>query len=384
VSRPIILAAGGTGGHVFPAQALAAELRARGRALALVTDRRGVDFGGALNEDEIHIVRASMVTGRGISGRVRGLGNILVGVLQARRLLRRLDPAGVVGFGGYASVPAVLAATQLGTPAVIHEQNAVLGRANRLLASRVRAIATSFPEVAQVSPADRGKVVHTGNPVRPAIAALTAAPYAPPEKDGALAILITGGSQGATVMAEVVPPALARLPGELRHHLHVTQQCRAETLERARRVYDAAGIAAELSPFIADMPARLAAAHLVICRAGASTIAELGAAGRPAILVPFPAATDDHQTVNARAFEQAGGGWLMTQPGFMPEILADRIAALAGRPRSLTEAAAAARAFGVPDAASRLADLVERRMPVNGGRGVNRAVDGNGVEGVAA
>ncbi|MFQ5959547.1 MAG: undecaprenyldiphospho-muramoylpentapeptide beta-N-acetylglucosaminyltransferase, partial [Alphaproteobacteria bacterium] len=364
MSGPIVLAAGGTGGHVFPAQALAAELASRGRELALVTDRRGADFGDALGGDAVYTVRAASVSGHRLSGRLRGLAELALGLVQARRLLRRLRPAGVVGFGGYASVPTVLAATQLGLPTVIHEQNAVLGRANRLLAPRVRAIATAFAETAQLSPADRGKSERTGNPVRPALAALADAPYPAPEENGTLAILVTGGSLGATVMAEVVPRALASLPQAARVRLRVTQQCRAEDIEAVRRAYDDASIAADLASFFDDLPRRLATAQLVIARAGASTVAEVAAVGRPAILVPYPVATDDHQTANARALERAGGAWTVAQSAFTPEALAARISAFLDWPSRLAEVAAKARAAGAPEAAVHLADLVERRMPV--------------------
>ncbi len=388
MNAPIVLAAGGTGGHVFPAQALAAELAARGRALALITDRRGADFEGAIDRDAIHAVPAASVSGRGLAGRLRGLAAIGLGVLQARRLLGRLGPAGVVGFGGYASVPAVLAATRMGLPSVIHEQNAVLGRANRLLAPRVRAIATSFAATAQICPADAGKAEHTGNPVRPEIAALADLPYRAPEADGRLELLVTGGSQGARVMSDVVPAALAALPEGLRRRLHVVQQCRAEDLDRVRASYAGAAIEAELAPFFGDLAARLAAAHLVVARAGASTIAEIAAAGRPAILVPYPHATDDHQSANANAFAASGAGWPMPEPGFTPEALAARVTSLAETPALLAEAARAARAEGRADAARRLADLVERRMPSNGGRGANGATNGGGTnraaEGIAA
>ncbi len=381
MSELVVLAAGGTGGHVFPAQALAAELKARGRAFALMTDRRGAGFGDLLDADAIYTVRAGRVTGRSVPGRLRGLADVAVGVLQARRLLRRLRPAGVVGFGGYASVPAVYAAAQLGLPTLIHEQNAVFGRANRLLAPRVRAIATSFADTAQLAPADRAKAERTGNPVRAAVAAIGAAPY--PEADGVLSLLVTGGSQGATVMADVVPRALAALAEPLRRRLRVAHQCRAEDLGRVRDVYREAGIPADFAPFFTDLPERLAAAQLVIGRAGASTVAELTAAGRPAILVPYPAAADDHQTANAAAVARAGGGWLIPEGAFTPEALARRIETFLGEPSLLAQAAAKARAAGAPEAATRLADLVDRRIPARGS-GANGARYGASAREVAA
>ncbi len=375
MSGPIVIAAGGTGGHMFPAQALAGTLAERGRDIVLVTDRRGAEYGGAIT-DKVLTVSAGTVSGQGLSGRLIGLGQIAFGAIQAHGMLRRLAPAGVVGFGGYASVPTLLAATRIGLPTVIHEQNAVLGRANRLMAPRVRAIAAAFAETAQLSPADRAKAEHTGNPVRAAVAALAERPYPAPERGGPLSLLVIGGSQGAAVMSEVVPAALAALPEELRARLEVVQQCRADDLDQARETYRAAGIAAELAAFFDDLPARLAKAQLVIARAGASTVAELTSAGRPAILVPYPSAADDHQSANARAIERAGGGWTMPQPTFTPDALASRIESFLIAPPRLIDAAMKARSIGVPEAATRLADLVERRMPANGGRGANRAFNG--------
>lgn len=373
MSGPIVIAAGGTGGHMFPAQALADALAERGRDIVLVTDRRGAEYGGAI-ADTVLTVSAGTVSGRGLPGRLMGLGQIAFGAIQAHGILRRLAPAGVVGFGGYASVPTMLAATRIGLPTVIHEQNAVLGRANRLMAPRVRAIAAAFAETAQLCPADRAKAEHTGNPVRAAIAALAERPYPAPERGGPLSLLVIGGSQGAVVMSEVVPAALAALPEELRARLEVVQQCRADDLDETRETYRAAGIAAELAAFFDDLPARLAKAQLVIARAGASTVAELTSAGRPAILVPYPSAADDHQSANARAIELAGGGWTMPQPTFTPDALASRIESFLIAPPRLIDAAMKARSIGVPEAATRLADLVERRMPANGGRGANRAL----------
>lgn len=365
---PIVLAAGGTGGHVFPAQALAVALESRGWRLVLVTDRRGADYGDVLGRLETHHIRAGSPRARGLLARGAGVLNLLRGVRDARRLLKRLKPAAAIGFGGYPSVPTMYAASRLRLPTAIHEQNAVLGRANRLLAPRVLAIATSFVDTARLERANASQLIHTGNPVRPAIAALAAVPYAAPPADGPCRLLITGGSQGAGVFAEVVPAALARLPEALKARLVVTQQCRAEDLEAVRRAYDAAGVEATLARFFADLPERLATAHLVIGRAGASTVAELAAAGRPAILVPYPHATDDHQSANAEALALAGGAWVVPQDGFTAAPLAERLAALCAAPDSLARAADAALGAGRPEAASTLADLVERLVPANGDR----------------
>ena len=355
--RPIVLAAGGTGGHIFPAEALARALLDRGRRVILVTDRRGQGFGSALPEVAVHRIRAGSPSG-GVSAKARALLSMVIGYGQARGLLRALGPSSVVGFGGYPSVPTVFAATRLHLPVLLHEQNAVLGRANRLFVRKADVIATSFPAVEQLAEVDGGRIVLTGNPVRPAIAALRTRPFQPPEPDGPFEVLVTGGSQGAHVFSELVPPALAQLPEELRQRLRVSQQCRREDLAAARRAFGAAGIACDLADFFRDMPERLARAHLVICRSGASTVAELATAGRPGILVPYPHAMDNHQTVNALAVAEAGGAWLQPQATLDPAALARLIEALMGHPDTLTRAAAAARAFGHADAAANLADAV--------------------------
>lgn len=352
----IVLAAGGTGGHLFPAEALARALVARGAAVHLMTDRRGDAFAAAVPGVTVGRIRSGR-PGGGPLNAACGLAGLALGMMQARRRLRRLMPAAVVGFGGYPSVPTMLAAAQLGLPTAIHEQNAVLGRANRLLAPRARRIATAFPETAGLRPADRARAVHIGNPVRPAIAA-AALPYLAPAADGAIDLLVLGGSQGARIFAELVPPALAALPGELRARLRVSQQARPEDRAEVVAHYTTLGIAAEIESFFADVPARLARAQLVICRAGASTIAELSAVGRPAVLVPYPFAADDHQTANARAFAAAGAGWVMPQAGLTAPALAEHLAALFTDPAALADAAAAARGFARGNAAEALADLV--------------------------
>lgn len=354
----ILLTAGGTGGHVFPAEALAAELAGRGYGLALVTDRRGQAYGGALGAIDTHRIAAGGIAGRGIAAKVGAVLELGLGVIQARRLLKRLRPAVVVGFGGYASVPAMVAAALTGCPSVIHEQNAVLGRANRLLAGTVRRIATSFGEVSHMDERLKGKIVHTGMPVRAAVAALRDAPYPPLDDASPISLLVLGGSQGARVLSEVVPAALARLPESIRTRLSVSQQCRPEDLDAVRAAYAGSGITTTLESFFHDVPERLAAAHLVIARAGASTVAELTALGRPAILVPYPHAIDDHQTANAHALDEAGGGWLMPQDAFTPETVAARLQSLFTQPGTLARAAGCARAAGRPNAAARLADAV--------------------------
>jgi len=366
---PIVLAAGGTGGHVFPAQAVAAELEARGRRLVLVTDRRGIGYGGALEHIESHAIQAGTPLARGPLARGLGVVKLLLGVREAGRLLRRLEPVAVIGFGGYPSVPAMIAAGRGGVATAIHEQNAVLGRANRLLASRVLRIATSFEHTSGVSAANSSKIAHTGNPVRPAIAALATSAYATPQADGALHLLITGGSQGARVFAELAPAALALLPADIRARLSVAQQCRPEDLDQVRRRYQAIGIRAETAKFFDDLPARLENAHLVVCRAGASTVAELAAAGRPAILIPYPSATDDHQSANGRALEAAGGAVILHEAETGAERLAECLGGFFASPEALAKAARAARGVGRPAAGQALADLVESLIPANGDPG---------------
>ena len=354
----VVLAAGGTGGHVFPAEALAAELRARGCRIALVTDHRGGALGGDLNEFDTHRIRAGGMAGKSFAARLRSAPEIAVGTLQARRLLKRLAPEVAVGFGGYASVPTMMAASFGNYQTVIHEQNAVLGRANRLLASRVARIATSFETLAGIPAGAAHKMVHTGMPIRPAIVAVRERPYAAIAETGAINVLVLGGSQGAHVFSRVVPEALRRLPEGMLSRLRVVQQCRPEDLDGVRRTYGGMAVEAELAAFFADVPERLAWAHLLIGRAGASTVAEVLAVGRPAILVPYPHAIDDHQSANAHAVDAAGGGWLMPEGGFAPETLADRLESLFGLPQTLIKAAAAARAASRPDAARHLANTV--------------------------
>jgi UDP-N-acetylglucosamine--N-acetylmuramyl-(pentapeptide) pyrophosphoryl-undecaprenol N-acetylglucosamine transferase len=351
-----VLAAGGTGGHLFPAEALAGELLSRGKQVHLLTDARADAFAGRVSGIEIHQVRAGRLGG-GAASSAHALGALALGALQARRLLRRLAPACVIGFGGYPSIPTMLAAVYLGRPSLIHEQNAVLGRANRLLAPRVRRIATGFPATAGLRPADRARALHTGNPVRPAILAVGKTPYKPPQRGGLIELLIIGGSQGARILSEAVPPALADLPTRLREMLRVSHQARPEDLAATEAFYRENRIVAELQSFFTDVPERLARAHLAICRSGASTVSELAAIGRPALMIPYPHATDDHQTANARAFADAGGGWVVQQAELRSDTLALHLENLLGDGAALTVAAQRAGAFGRRDATRELARL---------------------------
>lgn len=359
ISRHYVLAAGGTGGHMVPAHALAEELTARGHRVALVTDDRGARIPGLFEGVQVHVLPAGRLGG-GPIGWIRALKNIFAGRAMASRLYETFRPSAVIGFGGYPALPAVLAAQRDGIPTLIHEQNAVLGRVNRLLARRVDAIATSYPDVHRLSPRHGEKVHLVGNPVRDEVLALRDQPFPALTEDGVFRILVTGGSQGATILSSVVPDGLAMLPEHFRRRLQVTQQCRAEDIDAVRARYASLGIPADLATYMPDLPERLAWSHLVIARAGASTIAELTAAGRPAILIPLPSATDDHQTYNAREMARSGGARMISQSAFTPVELAKQMQKLGLEPQALANAAERAKGCGRPEAARDLADLVER------------------------
>src|SRR5262245_8806283 len=356
----VVVAAGGTGGHLFPAEALSAALARRGVRVHLATDERATRYGSAFPAEAIHVIPSETVRGRNPVALARTAAILGLGTLQAWRLMGKLQPAAVVGFGGYPTIPPVLAATWRRIPTIVHDANAVIGRANRLLSTRVTALATSFPGVLDRAPALAAKATHTGNPIRPAVIGAAAMPYVTARPDGRLSLLVVGGSQGARVMADIVPDAIARLAPELRQRLAVVQQAREEDQDRVTAAYGQMGVLAEIQPFFPDLPARLAAAQLVVSRSGASTVAELAAIGRPAILVPLPGALDQDQLANARVLERAGGALLLTQDLFTPDRLAREIAILAAEPGRLAAMAAGARTAGAPDAADRLADLVLR------------------------
>jgi UDP-N-acetylglucosamine--N-acetylmuramyl-(pentapeptide) pyrophosphoryl-undecaprenol N-acetylglucosamine transferase len=358
-ARHYALAAGGTGGHMIPAHALAEELMRRGHRVALVTDERGARIPGLFEGVQVHILPAGRLGG-GPAGWLRAVRNIFTGRAMAMRLYETFRPAAVIGFGGYPALPALLAARACRIPTLIHEQNAVLGRVNRLVSGRVDAIATAYESVDRLSKSYAGKVHLVGNPVRDEVLALRDQPYPPLSADGVFRVLVTGGSQGATILSSVVPDGLGMLPEHFRRRLQVTQQCRAEDIARVRAKYASLAIPADLATYIEDMPEKLGWSHLVIARAGASTIAELTAAGRPAILIPLPSATDDHQTANARGMAKAGGARTVAQSAFTPVELAKQMQKLGLDPEALANAAARARAIGRPNAASDLADLVER------------------------
>ncbi|ASJ90621.1 undecaprenyldiphospho-muramoylpentapeptide beta-N-acetylglucosaminyltransferase [Porphyrobacter sp. CACIAM 03H1] len=357
-SRHYVLAAGGTGGHLIPAFALAAELHQRGHHVALITDERGAAIPGKPDFLPAHVLPAGRF-GKNPLGWPAGVSAVLEGRAMALRLFESFQPSAVVGFGGYPALPALLAATAAKLPSIVHEQNAVLGRVNRLLAGRVDAIATSYESVDRLKPKHAGKVHLVGNPVRAEVLALREQDFPAFTDESLLRILVTGGSQGARVLSEVVPDGLAMLPPALRQRLQITQQCRAEDLEAVRKRYAEHDIPAELGTYFEDMHERLADAHLFIGRAGASTIAELTAVGRPAILIPLPIATDDHQAANTREMVKAGGARMIRQESFQPKELAKQIQVMAMNPQSLANAAHCAFNCGRPDAAKDLADLVE-------------------------
>ena len=357
-SRHYVLSAGGTGGHMLPAFALAHELNRRGHHVALITDARGAEIPGKPDFLTAHVLPAGRFGKNPISW-LKGGKAVLAGRRMAKELFAAFQPSAVVGFGGYPSLPAILASTSAGIPTVVHEQNAVLGRVNRLLAGRVDAIATAYDEVQRLKPKYAGKVHPVGNPVRAEVLALREEPFPAFEEDGLLRVLVTGGSQGARVLSEVVPDGLAMLPPALRQRLQVTQQCRPEDLEAVRERYRTHEIPAELATYFENMAARLTDSHLFIGRAGASTIAELTAVGRPAILIPLPIATDDHQAANAREMSKAGGARMIRQERFQAKELSKQILALAENPEGLAKAAHAAWNCGRPDAVEDLADLVE-------------------------
>lgn len=352
----VLLAAGGTGGHLFPAEALSAALARQNVNVALATDTRAEKFSEHFSQ--VHVIPSATLRGRDPLSLARTAGTLAYGVAKAFTMLGRVRPAVVVGFGGYPSVPPLLAAAFRKIPTVIHEQNAVMGRANRFLSSRVSAIATGFAGVTDRDPQLAAKTTHVGNPVRPAVIDAASTPYDVPKSDGAFRVLVFGGSQGARVMSEIVPPAVARLDEHLKMRLKIVQQAREEDLPAVREAYAKAGVKAEVAPFFGDLPARMADAHLVISRAGASTVAELSAIGRPAILVPLPHALDQDQAANAAVLEQAGGGIRLLQADFTPDRLAADMADLAADTGRLANMAKSAKSAGTLDAACHLAELV--------------------------
>ncbi|AMO72254.1 undecaprenyldiphospho-muramoylpentapeptide beta-N-acetylglucosaminyltransferase [Sphingorhabdus sp. M41] len=383
-SKHYVLAAGGTGGHMMPAYALARELVLRGHRVALITDARGEKIPGMVEEGQVHVLPAGRIT-KDPRSWVGGARAILKGRRMAMQLYETFQPSAVIGFGGYPAYPALLAANSKDIPTIVHEQNAVLGRVNRLAARSVNAIATAYPDVLRIKPKYQEKVHLVGNPVREEVVALREEPYPPLSEEGVFRVLVTGGSQGASILSDVVPDAMAMLPIHLRRRLQITQQCREDDIERVRAKYAEHDIPAELATYLPDLPDRLGWAHLVIGRAGASTIAELTTAGRPAILIPLPSAMDDHQTYNVKEMVAAGGARVIRQPAIstrnfdsgsddktnklrlqqsaaldkMRSAMVKQIQKIALSTGALENAARCAKSCGRPEAVSDLADLVE-------------------------
>lgn len=365
--RPLVLVAGGgTGGHLFPAEALSEALRERGVTVALATDARAAQYGGGKFDGGIHLIPSATLRGRDPVSVATMLARQALGFARAFVLLGRLKPAAVVGFGGYPTLPPVLAARARGVPTLIHEQNGVMGRANRFLAPYATTIVTAVPGLLAQDMKLAAKTICLGNPVRPAVVAAAAMPYDAPSAEGAFRLVVFGGSQGAQIMADIVPAAVARLEPRLQMRLTVVQQARTEDVERVRNAYAQHGVACEVAEFFSDLPARIAASHLVVSRSGASTVAELAAIGRPALLVPLPHALDQDQAANASLLEQAGGGIRIDQSLFSPDRLAAEIAALAAAPARLAAMAQAAKSIGVLDAAAQVADQVMKIARIRG------------------
>jgi UDP-N-acetylglucosamine--N-acetylmuramyl-(pentapeptide) pyrophosphoryl-undecaprenol N-acetylglucosamine transferase len=357
--RTILLAAGGTGGHLFPAEALAQELLARGHRVVIVTDKRGNAFKSLGDRVDIHIVRAATLRA-GVMNKVRAIVDMSAGIIAAIKLLKKIKPDVVVGFGGYPSFPGVFAGQRLGIPTILHEQNAVLGKANKWLANKAEQIAVSLPGTVGIAPANKDKVITTGNPVRAEIVAVRETQYQQPAED--LRIFVTGGSQAAKVFADVLPEAVGKMSPELKQRLSIVHQCREDDIAPTQAKYQGAGVKAEIKSFFNDMADRLKNCHLFIGRSGASTVAEIATVGRPAIFVPYPGHKDMQQKFNAEVVSNRGGGWVILQDNFKPDAVADKLTELMTHPSALTLAAAAAKSCGQPDAARNLADVVEKKI----------------------
>ena len=354
-----VLMAGGTGGHLFPAMALAQELRRRGHVIHLMTDHRAESYGGDFPAREIHIIPSATPSLRNPLKFVAAGGKIVGGIGVSLGKLRAIRPDAVIGFGGYPTFPPFIAARLLGIPGVLHEQNAVMGRANRALGRFADVLAKSYE---RTKFADGLKLEQqlTGNPVRDVVRALAGAPYPAIEGDGPLRLVVVAGSQGARAFSDIVPQAIALLPEPIRRRLQIVQQCRAEDLDRVAEAYRQLKVNVELATFFTDLPERIARTHLIICRSGASTIADACVIGRPMIMVPLPGSLDADQKNNALVVEAAGGGWIAEQATLSPSSLASSLSSLFGEPAALQRAAAAAKSLGQPLAVEKLADVAER------------------------
>jgi UDP-N-acetylglucosamine--N-acetylmuramyl-(pentapeptide) pyrophosphoryl-undecaprenol N-acetylglucosamine transferase len=370
-ARPILLAAGGTGGHLFPAASLAQELGRRGYEVELATDERAEKYESDFPARAIHRVPSATFTSRSPLDMAKTFARLFKGYLKARHLLSDIDPLAVIGFGGYPTLPPIMAARSLGIPTAIHEQNAVMGRANRFLSRFADRIALSFSPTKRMHPGAEARAQVTGTPVRETVLAYRDVPYIAPEPVGRFLLLVFGGSQGAHFFAELLPQTLSLLPSPLLWRLTVVQQAREEDISELRAIYKEAGVAAHLGTFFRDLPERIATAHLVIARAGASTVAELMAIGRPSLLVPLPHALDNDQLENATRLQDGGGGWCIKQSELTPQRLASELERFAAAPELLAAAAARAKAMAETEAVSKLADLAEELARVRAGGGVD-------------
>lgn len=355
----VVVAAGGTGGHLFPAAAFSEEMAKRGWRVVLMTDARGRRYAENFPAERIEDVAAASLTLNPITA-LPAVFKIMRGIREAKARFRELTPNLVAGFGGYPSFPALMAARALHVPILIHEQNAVLGRVNRAMASSAAAVACGFERLDRLPAAAEARKHVVGNPVRGPILAVRAKPYAEAPAGGRLNLLVIGGSQGARLFGEVIPAAVASLPQDLRARLDVVQQAREEQVAAVKRAYATVGVSAEIAPFFSDMGARLSKAHLVIARAGASSVTELQVAGRPAIMVPFAAAADDHQTANAEGLTAVGAADVFDEAQFTPAVLAACLQLRLSDPHGLAVRAAAARSAAKPEAAKTLAELAEQ------------------------
>ncbi len=357
MGKTVLLSAGGTGGHLFPAQALAHEMKRRGWSVYLGTDGRAERFAGEFPADDIFVIPSATLGSKNPLALIKTIWTIWKGVREAGRVIAKVKPDAVVGFGGYPTLPPVFAASRRKVPTIIHEQNAVMGRANRALSRLVDAIAGGF---LQASGPHADKVVETGNPVRQAVLDVANVDYVAPSDGGRIGLLVFGGSQGARYFSDTVPEAVALLPEVLRSRLDIVQQARPEDQSRVLERYRDLGVDADIAPFFADLPERMAGSHLVVSRSGASTVLELSIIGRPAILVPLPHALDDDQGHNAQVLIGADAAIMRRQQdGFDAEALAIELEAMLHDPRRLAKMAASAKSTGKPDAVLLLADLVE-------------------------
>jgi len=353
----VFLCAGGTGGHLFPAEALAYELKSRGYRVHLVTDSRAERYAGKFPAEEIHVVPSATFGSKNPVAVLKTLWTLWSGVRLAKKILAQCQPKIVVGFGGYPTIPPLYAASGMNIPTMLHEQNAVMGRANKALASRVKAIAGGFLSDSDGPYAQ--KIFVTGNPVRPAVLEAAKLPYEPSDGDAPFNLVVFGGSQGAQFFSKALPEAISLLDKGLQARLRLTQQARAEDLDGVVAAYAKLGIPADVSPFFTNMAERIGQAHLVISRSGASTVSEVSVIGRPAILVPYPYALDHDQAANAAALKERGGADVIVQAKLTPERLNEILKDALTNPRSMSAMAAASKLAGKPDATRLLANGVE-------------------------